>query len=261
MAYFSAYFDESYQEGSLVLAVSGYLATDERWIEFAERWDEARERLKAPMIHWSHLETFQEDFARDKGWDEARRLELQKELIPIIKETISCGICIAINVPEYDKHLQQMDKPEYETAYVYAVRVAIALTAHESKRNGWMEPVAYLIERSIAKHKKQLRKAFSYVFESDLANNPANKNRLESLTTDANRIDNVPLQAADVVAYETWKDAHNVLVENCKRRRRGSLLNLIGAPHLYGNVDGEALKLMSSAQPEFSVRYLMPDDY
>jgi hypothetical protein len=40
MAYFSAYFDESTGPGSPYVAVSGYLAPDEKWGEFEERWNE-----------------------------------------------------------------------------------------------------------------------------------------------------------------------------------------------------------------------------
>jgi hypothetical protein len=124
--------------------------------------------------------------------------------------------------------------------------MAIALTAVESKRNGWMEPTAYLIERSIEKHKRELRKAFSYVFEKDLETNPANKNRLGSLTVDADRINNVPLQAADIIAYETWKDADPKECAHRKGKRRASFKSLIEAPHLYTHLNARSLNKMAS---------------
>lgn len=256
MAYFSAYFDESYQDGSPVMAVAGYLAADEMWIEFAERWDEVVQREKVPAFHWSDLETFNDDFTREKGWDEARRLRVQKELIPIIKETVSCGICIGINVPEYEQYLNEVGGSGYETAYTYAVRMAVALTNTESIRNSWHERIAYLIERSIKKHETELNRAFRHVFEDD---DLRERMQLGTLTTDANRIDNVPLQAADVVAYETWKDTHNELVNNRVRKRRGSFQNLIGVPHLYGYVNRESLRTIAN-EGEYSVRWLRADD-
>lgn len=257
MAYFSAYFDESFQEGSPVLAVSGYYASDVKWEWLARRWDEIVEREKVTAFHWSHLETFNGEFSRDKGWDEARRLSVQKELIPLIRMTIDCGICVAINVPEYEQYLLEKGRGGYETAYTYAVRMAVHLAAMEAQRLGFKERVAYLIERSTKKHKAELERAFRHVFADE---EWAERLRLGSLTTDANRIDNVPLQPADVIAYETWKDAHNVLVENRKRPRRRSLLSLINARHLYGYVDGASLRRMEDER-EYEVRYLHPDDY
>jgi hypothetical protein len=258
MAYFSAYFDESTGPGSPLVAVSGYIAEDEKWDEFAERWDEVVQRERVSAIHWTELETFHGEFTRDRGWDEARKLRVQKELIPIIKETIGFGVCITINVSDHDTHLQEIGRTAYETAYVYAVRMAIALTAHESKRRGWMESTAYLIERSNERHKKELRKAFSYVFdESDLATNPANKNRLGSLTTDANRIANVPLQAADVIAYETWKDADPKEKVRRRGRRRASFKSLLEVPHLYTHLNALALNKMASDR-ELEAGFLMP---
>ncbi|HKR13531.1 MAG TPA: DUF3800 domain-containing protein [Pyrinomonadaceae bacterium] len=257
MAYFSAYFDESYQDNSPLMAVSGYLAADEMWLEFAERWEAVVKREAVPAFHWSDLETFNDDFTRDKGWDEARRLRVQKELIPIIKDTVSCGICIGINISEYNDYLREVGNPGYETPYTYAVRMAVALTRMESRRNGWHEPIAYLIERSIKKHKSELKRAFNQVFDDQ---EWAKDQQIANLTTDANRIENVPLQAADVVAYETWKDTHNQLVENRKRKRRGSFQNLIGVPHLYGYVDRESLRRLADER-EYAVRWLRSDDY
>jgi hypothetical protein len=257
MVYFSAYFDESYRDDSPILAVSGYLAADDAWQEFAERWSDVVEREGVPAFHWSDLETFNDDFTRDKGWEEARRLRVQKELIPIIKETVSCGICIGVNIPDYHSYLEEVNSVDYETAYTYAVRMAVALTRMESRRNNWHEPIAYLIERSIKKHKSELKRAFNEVFDDA---EWAEKQQIASLTTDANRIDNVPLQAADVVAYETWKDTHNQLIENRKRRRRGSFQSLIGVPHLYGYVDREALRKLATDR-EYTVRWLRTDDY
>lgn len=257
MDYFSAYFDESTRSGSPFVAVSGYLATNEKWLEFAELWDAVVQRENVKAIHWTDLETFNGEFTRNKGWDEARKLRVQKDLIRIIKETIRFGVCITINLSDYDAHLREIGSSKYETAYVYAVRMAIALTALESRRIGWTGLTDYLIEQSTERHKKELEKAFHYVFdkESDLANNPANKCRLGNLNTVANRIDNVPLQAADVIAYETWKDADPKEYAHRKGRRRASFKSLLGISHIYTHLDIHSFNKMASDR-ELTVGYL-----
>lgn len=239
MSYFSAYFDESTNKNSPIIAVAGYVAPEEQWREFAWQWEKVRERQAVKAFHWVDLENQVKDFRREWGWTNSRKLKVQKQLIKIIKDRVSVSIHIAVNVKDYEEITREYPSSYTESPYTYAARNAVAMAGNWARGCGLTEPLAYIIERSTKGYKKELRKGFEKVVEDEqLCRNML----IGTLTTDADKFQNLPLQAADAIAYETWKHMVNEQVNNNARSMRKSLISLSEVPQLLVYFDKKTMR-------------------
>src|ERR1044071_6141048 len=75
MSHFAAYFDESGTHGSPILTLAGYIGTIEQWAEFSREWDELLRHEGLTHFHMSKFEARRGEF---EGWDNERRLRVQK---------------------------------------------------------------------------------------------------------------------------------------------------------------------------------------
>jgi hypothetical protein len=71
---FTAYFDGSGSpDDTQVLAVAGFIASTEQWVEFERNWEEVLSRFDAPPLHMRHFAHSIKEFADWKGDEDRRR--------------------------------------------------------------------------------------------------------------------------------------------------------------------------------------------
>jgi hypothetical protein len=196
----SAYFDESgTHAGSRVLCVAGYLSTPERWVAFERDWKSALKDCGIPFFHMV-------DFANHappyySGWSHSQRRVNYSRLVDIIKKRTlgSVGVCVPIDL--YDKYVA----PEVKgmpngKPYCLAAATCFLDVATLVKQRAPAALVAYVLESGALGAGEILRQ-----FQENI-NDPITKDYLRLLSLSfGDKRELVPLQAADILAYELYK--------------------------------------------------------
>lgn len=211
MASFAAFFDESGTHGSPVLALAGYLATVEQWTEFSREWGEALNQESLTHFHMSKFEARRGEFT---GWDKERRLRLQKRLIGIIKRRVNVGIFCALNLRDYEETMTEWRKAHFGSPYNFCVKLCLGFTSLWAQKYKRTEPITFVIERG-AGYNSEINNSFNGIFADETLRKLF---RLGSLTF-VDKKAALPLQAADLFAYEVWKDATNRFVIDAGKKR------------------------------------------
>jgi len=231
---FEAYFDESGTGGnSPAMVVAGAWAPVKKWAEFERRWERELVAEKLTHFHMVDCTHFKKEF---KGWNTARRDGLLKRLIAIIGETVEMAATAGIVIADHDELHEKFKRalPLYETCAYQALHMLACVVPPDEKRN----KTAVIFE-SAPKTVNSVKKAY------DLANSFANEfpyarelnDKPFSSLTFAEKREKYPLQAADLIAWESAKALRSQLgVEN--RPMRGSLVGILGSVQTYATLIG-----------------------
>lgn len=239
----TGYFDESgTHDGSDNITVAGFLATEEQWIEFGEKWAEALVTLDIPteasgvrMFHMAEFAHRLGAFTRDE-WPESRRRETLKVLLKIVADHVGASVGVTVPRSQYEAQLSEVTRRFYGSPYGLAATTIIAnvsTRAHEMHPDPW---VAYVYE-SGAKGRHEFDQRLTPVI-----NDHRSQEVLRALSLRfENKRQFLPLQAADILAYE--------LHLNWQRRgtrvgpeSRHPLRELGQMPHLWQYTDPETLQ-------------------
>jgi hypothetical protein len=225
MSHFAAYFDESGTHGSPILTLAGYIATVEQWAEFSREWDELLKQEALTHFHMSKFEARRGEF---DGWDNERRLRVQKRLLGIIKRRVTLGVFCAVNLAAYEETMTEFRRTNFGSPYNFCVKLCLAFVSFWAQEYKRKEPIAYVIEHG-AGYNKEINRSFADMFASQEWRQIF---RLGSLSF-VDKKAALPLQAADLLAYEVWKDATNrFLIEGEKKRpQRKSFTSLMETLH------------------------------
>jgi hypothetical protein len=229
---FIVYFDESgthYKAKAFALA--GYIATAEQWIEFEREWRDLLQSENISMFHRTDLECFHNEFSEDNGWNPTRRERVVRRAQGIIRRRVNIGISSSIIKQAYDEIITGEARHFYgEHYYSFAVRDCLERVADWIKRFHRTEPIRYVFEKG-AEGQTEVNEALTEAYEDkDLRE----RFKLDGWSFEDKR-SVVQLQAADLLAYETFKHMENQIVDGVKRRMRKSLYDLLrqsgGTPH------------------------------
>jgi hypothetical protein len=228
MAMFTVYLDESgTHDKSKAVVVAGCIATVNQWTFFEREWREMLEREGISIFHRNDLENFKGEFKEEYGWNPARRARVVRLAQGIIKRRTNYAICSAVIKRDYDEIIMGEMRDYYgRHYYTFCVNDALRLVGNWIRKFSRTEPL-------------------NLVFESgaegigEVMTRLAEISRSEKLTrlynfasgTFAKKQDLVQLQAADLWAYETFKQMDNRIVDGVKRKVRKSAEDLINCPH------------------------------
>lgn len=230
LAVFAYYADESgTHAGSAACAVAAYLSHPDAWLAFEAHWKQCLKDFSIPQFHMSEFENRQGPFV---GWEQAKRIDLIDRLVTIINTFTAGGVAFAVDMRQFNEEwVPSLTAQEREVADPYLV-CALALLGEHAY---WMEqldkhersPAAFVFELN-GKSAGRLMKFFGDVVKHGQATNVPS-------ITHASRVDFVPLQAADILAYESYK----ALVNRCDgsgRPQRKLLTRLRENNRIMGNV-------------------------
>jgi hypothetical protein len=226
IAVLKAFFDDSATHlDSKYITVGGYLASDEQWRKFCPRWQCVLDDWHIGGLHTKDLANFHGEF---QGWTDKERIPFCKQLLSVINsEYILCGVACSISRADYrkmfpsnfDKNKKQRRIPAFEMCFTECFHML----------NNWPEkfPVpkqelAFYLEggsrgaasvlvcfnRLLAKIKSGEK---PYVFPFELG--PIAEETKKT----------VPLQAADFLAYESYREVFRLLETDLSRNRHASL--------------------------------------
>lgn len=217
MAFITGYFDESYTHSHpLVYTVAGYISTDEKWIEFQKEWQAILDRENLP--HFSMKDFANINSRNFKHWTEARKVSFLQELLVILNKTYLRGFSASVIVDDYNA-LEDKYKFAFGKPHVIGFTKCLKLIEEWTNKINLQEPIHYVFEQG-ANDNKTLQRLYV-----ELLNSKTRKRfRIDGFSFQPKKL--TPLQAADILAYETRKDICHRYKENVPEMRK-PLLSII----------------------------------
>lgn len=220
---FKAYLDESVTVDQRVLSVGAYLATADRWDLFQHEWQTLLDQAGVAVFHMTDFEARRPPY---DTWDRVKRIGFLRALLATIKARTCLRVSVSVSIPDYDElaaHLRQAYGP-----YGFCAFQCLQYVRRWADDNNLPDPIAYFFEQSpregeIVRAMQHLQghidligafRFYSYGFVPKTCQ---------------------PVQASDILAYETAKHVRNwfVLPSAERRRTRLSLETLMESSH-YG---------------------------
>jgi hypothetical protein len=190
------YFDESYTHppAPLVYTVAGYVSTDVQWKKFQREW---RKILDADGIEYFHSVEFQANKPPYGAWTKDKRAKFLASLHAAIHKRTLMSFSTTADLAEFGR-LTAEQKKILVNPHIFAAKncmKAVGLWAAQSILN---HPMAYVFE-SGSQYQGLFAKQLAELLEEDIG-----WFRLGSVTFADKKLMR-PLQAADMVAYESTK--------------------------------------------------------
>lgn len=238
--------DESYDSQTAeprTYVVAGFFGDDITWNNVEPRWSEINAQAPVPRFHASHLnaKTYEYD-----GWDDTRKIEYSKKILKVVtdqKRRLHAFSC-AIHADEYRRIISESGRTKLGHPYIVCFKTCIALLAKEMDDGGFSpeHQFAMYIDRN---HQFELEAVRIFYELKDDPGFPY-RSRLHSCTP-ADMDSMVPLQTADLIAYESFRwnhdrrrmaDANTRLVMNAMKEHNGLTERYYGTKTLTGLKDG-----------------------
>jgi len=202
VAALKAYADESgTHDGSPVVTVGMYIGRPSSWREWTKDWNNAKKPIK--VYHAVDAHNRDREF---KGWTKARRDKLVIGLLPVLARHNLLGVAVGIHMGAFDKamdghpELKQLFGTPYAACFQWATQIMLA------KLNEARAVQRVVIFHECNDYQDQASAAFKWVQRTDM--------RAVALAF-AGKDEYVPLQAADVLAYEA-----NHMIRDPKKEKR-----------------------------------------
>lgn len=195
VAVLKAYLDESgVHDGSPVLTVAAYTAKPKTWRDWTRTWNAAKRPIR--VYHAADAANLSGEF---EGWEKPAMNALAARLLPVIADAEIAGVVAGIHLGEFEKATK--DRPDlrglighpYGACFHWLVGQIVRL----QNKLGSAERIAFVHENN--DHQGHALESFDWIKQ-----NVNFGDRAISLSF-GTKADYVPLQAADILAYEANK--------------------------------------------------------
>ncbi|HCC56729.1 MAG TPA: hypothetical protein DEQ47_05605 [Solibacterales bacterium] len=231
MSAFTAYFDASGTEhDQLCLAVAGFVSTTDKWVEFDQRWNE---RLAKDGIKYFHMNEFNNPGSkgefRNWSYDDPRRPLLHRDLIGVITDHVDrhFGCCV---ITEALNGLTLQERQEWHlSAYALAGRSCAA------QLRLWCETWGGRVPRMVFERGDHGRGELEKILKLNKFSDPVFEPSRDVVEGGFITKGMVPLQAADLLAFELFDPARKIEKDDKLKRIRPSydvLSRIPGSPRV-----------------------------
>jgi hypothetical protein len=202
MGIFKAYFDNSGDENDpniISCSLGGFVGTIDDWEHFETEWQNVL-CDRVPYLHMNDFAHFNPPFDKYKN-NEADRIYLLKSLIKVIKDSNLKGFASSVYVKDLEEINKQVRQEERLDAYAVNLYSCMRFMS-----NTWPKNV---IEVNLDYFKgiySKIPKAMNYINRDKLYHNYDNYLRISPLCKALGYQEIIPIQAADILAYETVKE-------------------------------------------------------
>jgi len=257
---YAAYLDESGKDGrSPVIVVAGYLSRVQQWTTFCREW---RELLDDHDLESFHMTDFERGGGPFSGWSDNDRHKCLQRAYRIIADRTFLRISIAMHVSEYE----EVFRPAEASAYGMCVVLWMQEIERQLEAGKVAGDIAYFFDRGSG-FEKDVVGSFDFIrSRPDLMSRYRVSNyRIEKSFKPYSFVDKrkvLPIQAADMFAYETWKQITRVFLPEEKSPVRKSLVFLLSSAKHHAFYHGrEHLQKMKRDQDAFVDPHARPGDY
>jgi len=199
IAVLNVYMDESgTHDDSPVVTVAAYIGRPRQWRDWTKEWNAAKKPIK--VFHASKAANLVGEF---NGWTEAERDDLVKRILPVIPKHKFAGVVVGIRMKAFEEamkphpELREMFGTPYTACFHWTVKKIMNLM-EETHNN---ERIAFFHE--VNDYQGEASSAFEFIKRQ-------RKTHISIMSlTFGGKNDFVPLQAADILAYEGNKKLRN----------------------------------------------------
>ena len=188
------YVDESgTHDDADVVTVAAYAGRPKAWREWSREWKKAKHPIK--VFHAVDAANRLGEFV---GWSPEERTEVVKKLLPVIMGNKIFGVVIALNKKEFQKAtegkeelLKALGNP-YTSCFHWLVQSILELSKPSKK-----ETLKFVHENN--SYEKEAKASFEFISKN------ANPNKIPMRLLFGGKLEQMPLQTADILAYEAYK--------------------------------------------------------
>lgn len=207
---FTAYFDESGKwtdpkVQDMVLA--GYIATNNQWAQFEHEWKQAISEFGLPYFHMSEYAAKRPPY--DTWTNQQREIRFAR-LVEIINANTTCSIGVTLPRLEYAVAMGEISKVVPAKEYGFSFNFIILMARFALAMKGHIKPqIAYVLDRGM-QHSGEIisiMDKLGYVMDRVSPNHENVLGYLSARTENKERF--VPLQAADILAYQLYRFGAN----------------------------------------------------
>ena len=203
VAVFKVYIDKSgTHDGSPVVTVAAYLARPKQWAAFTSEWRHAIRPIN--VYHAADAANCHGEF---EGWTPQQVADLAKRALPIIPKHTANAVAAAIQMDDYNAALKgkRRLKALLGTPYGACLQWVLTILLRAKAEYGNREQIAFFHEQN--DYKPEAMAVYDYVVER------WNIGAVSSFTFGSKQ-KYIPLQAADIYAYEANKRLRNPSAPN-----------------------------------------------
>jgi len=198
MACFETYFDESgTHDTSLFTLLGGAVGRRSSWLAITGQWSDALRAFGVTHFHSTDLANFYGEY---ENWNEINRQRFINRLLKILSNEPLIPLFAAVKNDTFDSVCQEFpDFPitPYQFCCEWGMR-SVMLLAKQKKR---IAPVAVTFESG-----QQAKSPYMIGFQPAHLSVSRQRSLGIGRVNFADKIETIPLQVADLVAYETWKE-------------------------------------------------------
>lgn len=229
-AEWSAYFDESFGTAN-AYSVGGYIAPARQWTEFEREWKEFLAIEDMPNLHKSDFENLMGEFKKFRqlpaNEQKAKRLRVNQRAIGIIHRRLNAGFAASVIKSDWDA----LDKRGWgpylgEKYYGAGARLCLTMVNVWIKRFNYKGPIDFFFEKG-AEGAGELAWWLDSIMQDDKLRAAFHMNSWTFADKKDKVLDGIlypgliPFQAADFIAYETYREMDNRIVEGVKLDKNG----------------------------------------
>ena len=216
----TAYFDDSgTSPKENVAVVAGYVGYSDQWGMFAAKWKELLDQSGIKVSHRSDMECFHGEFA---SWTPDKRTDFVKKADKIIQKRTSMPVGSAVIKSDFEEMVPTRLEKHIGGHFGWCVTEAVALTNSWANKINHKGPIHWVFEAGTT-GQPRVNEMLSRLY----ANTDWRKRfRIKSWSFGDKSL--LPLQAADFVAYEAYKQIQNQILDAGKYPVRLSAIDLIG---------------------------------
>jgi hypothetical protein len=216
------YIDESYSHPPkpLIYTIAGYLSQDWRWRTFESEWNGALSAEGLDYFHMVELAQGKHTYAK---WEEKKRRKFLRKLHRIIHKHTLADFAISVVVADYDQVITPDIREGFGEPHVFATigcLKAVSLWLNK-RRLAKRERIVYVFEKGSI-HDSNLQQLFDRYVKDDKQRQTY---RIEDCAFHDKK-ELMPLQAADVLAYENMLEMRRRVDPDNVRKPRASWSNL-----------------------------------
>jgi hypothetical protein len=173
-------------------------------------------------MHRINLETFHGEFKEENGWDPLRRTALLRKLHPIIKHRTYTGLGFSLFKDDFEEVMPPWRKKVFGGPYGFCAWLCLGAARVWAEQHHHHDPIKWVFEAG-TKGRGQIEKLFDSLCADPVYRN---KYRISGRPMFEDK-ELTPLQGADILAYELFKETKNQILEGGKRAVRLSVRDLI----------------------------------
>jgi hypothetical protein len=222
---FTFYCDDSGTHSESPFAVAAcFIAPILQWEHFERDWKTANDSEGFGVFHMADFVAKQAQFAAPEWLDETKRDRTLKRLINIINTRRQVGFYAVVEKAGYDAEVPQPMRGAHDLGnnhYSFAVRMCMAKVLKWRMRYGYKDPVKFVFDR-MSKGAGEINAIFEQALKEGDEKALAHGISREVGWSFENKSKFIPLQAADILAWEALYHMRRVFLAHSQTARRKS---------------------------------------